>query len=112
MEKLRDPSSKLAKKILTEVGFEDRFNGFILRERSGPMPVTMYSFEEVVSFLNEPHPRFDFNELEGWIRGTMSDEELAARIAETIKSGQSDQERFLRIKKVMKERLSQCKRFV
>jgi hypothetical protein len=112
MGKLREPSSQLANKILTEVGFEDRLNGFILRERSGPMPITLYSFMEVVSFLNEPHPRIDFIELEGWVRKTMSDEELADRIAKTIKSRQSDQERSLRIKKVMQERLCQCKTFI
>lgn len=112
MGKLKGPSSQLANTILTEVGFEDRLNGFVLRERSGPMPVTMYSFIEVVSFLNEPHPRLDFNELEAWVRGAMNDDELADRIAKTIRSGKSDQERSLRIKKAMQERLCQCKKFI
>jgi len=48
MKKLKNPSRELAMKILSEVGFEDRLIGFSLRERTGPMPVVMYKFEEVV----------------------------------------------------------------
>ena len=110
MRKLKDPSRELVKRIFTEVDFEDRLNGFSLRERSGLMPVTMYSFKEVVSLLNDPHPRLDFNELEGWVRETMNDKELADQIAEAVRSGRSDQDRSLRIKKLMEERLRQCKK--
>jgi hypothetical protein len=39
----------------------------------------------------------------------MGDQELADQIAEVIRIGRSDQGRSLRIKKVMEERLSQCK---
>ena len=109
MDKLKNPSNELAKRILTEVGFEDRLNGFILRERAGAVPVTMYRFEEVVSLLNDRHPRLDFNELEGWIREAIGDAELAEQIAEAIRKGDSDQDRSLRVKKLMEERLSQCK---
>jgi hypothetical protein len=110
MGKLKDPSKDLATRILTEVDFEGRLNGFRLRERAGPVPVTLYSFEEVVSLLNDPHPRLDFNELEGWVRRTMGDTELADRIAETIRIGRSDQERALHIRKLMEERLNQCRK--
>jgi hypothetical protein len=110
MGKIQDPSPELTKRILTEVGFKDRLNGFSLRERSGPMPVTMYSFEEVVSFLNDPHPRLDFSELEIWVRKTMDDQELADQIAEAIGKGKSDQNRSGRIRRLMEERLSQCKK--
>jgi hypothetical protein len=109
MGKLRFPSNDLSKRILTEVDFEDRLVGFSLRERSRPEPVIMYRFEEVVTLLNDPHPRLDFNEFETWIRKTMGDQELADQIAEVIRIGRSDQDRSLRIKKVMEERLSQCK---
>ncbi len=109
MAKLQDPSRELAKKVLTEVDFEHRFNGFSLRERMGAMPVDLYSFEEVVSLLNEPHPRLDFNELEQWVRTTMDDKELAGQIADRIRKGNSDQDRSDRIKKLMEERLAQCK---
>ncbi|MGA2467314.1 MAG: hypothetical protein ABSH06_23570 [Thermodesulfobacteriota bacterium] len=110
MGKLQEPSKNLTKRILTEVDFEDRLSGFNLRERAGADPVTMYSFEEVVSLLNDPHPRLDFNELEGWVRKTIKDGELADQIADAVSSGRSDQDRSLRIKKLMEERLSQCKR--
>ena len=109
MAKLGDPSRELAMKVLTEVDFEHRLNGFILRERAGAVPITMYRFEEVVSLLNDRHPRLDFNELEGWIRETIGDADLAEQIAEAIRKGDSDQDRSLRIKKLLEERLSQCK---
>ena len=112
MEKLRDPSRELAKRILTEVDFEDRLVGFSLHERTGPNPVTMYSFEEVVSLLNDPHPRLDFNELETWIRKTMRDKELADQIADAVRMESSDQNRSLHIKELMEERLDQCKRLI
>jgi hypothetical protein len=112
MGKLKGLSRELAIRILTEVDFGDRLCGFSLRERSGPMPVTMYSFKEVISLLNEPHPRLDFNELEGWVRKTMGDRELAEQIREAIRRGKSDQDRSLRIKNVMEERLNQCKKMV
>jgi len=112
MAKLGDPSRELAARVLTEVDFEHRLNGFILRERAGALPITMYSFEEVVSFLNDHHPRVDFNELKGWMRETMDDMELTERIAEAVRIGRSDQDRLQRIRKLMEERLNQCKKLV
>jgi len=110
MGKLRVPSNDLSKRILTEVGFEDRLSGFSLRERAGAIPVTMYSFEEVIFLLNDPHPRLNFDELEMWVRKTMGDQELAEQIAEAIGKDKSDQNRSDRIRKLMEERLSQCKK--
>jgi hypothetical protein len=112
MGKLQDPSQNLAKRILTEVDFEGRLSGFSLRERAGAIPVTMYSFEEVVFFLNNPHPRLDFIELETWIRKTMRDKELADQIADAVRKESSDQNRSLRIKELLEERLYQCKRLI
>ena len=112
MGKLRGPSHDLSKRILTEVGFEDRLVGFSLHERTGPNPVTMYSFEEVLSLLKERHPRLDFSELEGWVRETMGDTELAGEITVVVRSERSDQDKSLRIKKLLGERLNQCKRLI
>ena len=109
MAKLGDPSRELAMRVLTEVDFERRLNGFILRERAGPVPITLYSFEEVVSLLNDRHPRLDFNELEGWVRETIRDAELAEQIAEVIEKGNNDQERTYSIRDLMEERLNQCR---
>jgi hypothetical protein len=110
--KLRFPSDDLSKNVLTEVDFEDRLEGFLLRERSGPIPVTMYSFEEVASLLNDPHPRLGFIELETWIRKTMRDKELADQVADAVRMESSDQNRSLRIKELMEERLDQCKKSI
>jgi hypothetical protein len=110
MANLGDPSHELAMRVLTEVDFECRLNGFILRERAGAVPITMYSFEEVVSLLNDRHPRLDFDKLETWIRKTMGDKELAEQIVDAVRKENSDQNRSLRIKELMEERLSQCKK--
>jgi hypothetical protein len=112
VKNLKHPSQDMAKRILTEVSFEDRLHGFSLRERSGPVSVTMYSFEDVVSLFNSPYPCLDFNELEGWVRETMGDKELSEQIAKAVRTGRSDQDRSLRIKKLMEERLGQCKKLV
>jgi hypothetical protein len=108
--KLREPSQPLAMKVLTEVDFEHRLNGFILRQRAGAVPVTMYSFEEVVSLLHDHHSRLDFKQLEEWIRSVMSDTELAKHIAQAIRKGNNDQERAASIRNLMEERLNQCRR--
>jgi len=112
MGKLQDPSQNLAKRILTEVDFEDCLSGFSLRERAGAIPVTMYSFEEVVFLLNDPHPRLDFIALETWIKKTMRDKELADQIADAVRKESSDQNRSLRIKELLEERLDQCRRLI
>ena len=111
MMKLSKPSKELAERILAEVGYDNRLIGFRLHERLGAIPLTMYSFEEVVRLLNSPNPRLDFNRLEEWVRKIMGDEELAGKIREAAEKGESDQERTRRIRYVMNERLSQCKTF-
>ncbi len=109
MGKLKAPSNGLIKRILAEVDFEDRMEGYRLRERSGPLPVLMYRFEEVVSFLNDSHPRLDFKKLEEWVRRIMDDPELAEKIDGAIKKGNSDLERTCLIRDWMEERLTQCR---
>jgi len=110
--KLRDPSRELAMRVLTEVDFEHRLNGFILRERAGAVPISMYSFKEVVSLLDDPQPRLDFKQLEEWIRSVMGDTELAIHIAQAIRKGNNDQERTYLIGDLLGERLNQCKRLI
>jgi hypothetical protein len=107
--KLRVPSGDLRKRVLTEVSFEDRLEGFNLHERTGPNPVTMYSFEEVVSLLSDRHPRLDFNALEKWVREVIDDTELAEKISGAIQKGNSDLERTRLIRDLMEERLNQCR---
>lgn len=109
MQKLQAPSKKLATKILTEVGFDDRLIGFKLHERVGPISITMYSFEEVVRLLNDLNSRLDFKRLETWIRKVMRDEELGEKIAVAVEKDSSNQDKSWRICNLMNERLSQCK---
>jgi len=112
MGKLLEPSKKLASTILTEVGFDDRIIGYRLRERTGPLAITLYSFEEVVGLLRDPLPRIDFNQLEGWIREVMGDRELSEKIEEIIEEDSSEQERLWRIRDLMEERILQSQKVV
>ena len=112
MEKLAEPTRDLAEKVLNEVGFEDRIIGYRLRERSGLMSITLYSFEEVVVLLYDSNPRIDFNRLEMWIRETMGDGELAGKVKQVIEKDISDQEKSFAIRDLMLERLLQCKKVV
>lgn len=106
---LKEPSKRLARQIFREVGFEDRLEGFSLRERSGPRLVTMYRFEEVVSFFNDQHPRLDFEDLEAWVRNIMNDTELADRIQSALSEAESDQSRCEVVRGLLEERLGQCR---
>jgi hypothetical protein len=105
---LTSPSKGLAERILTEVGFEDRITGYRLRERSGIMTIRLYSFEEVVGLLNDPHPRLDFAHLQGWVSKTMGDPELAEKIGNVIQEDTSEQVQTKRIRDLMAQRLYQC----
>jgi hypothetical protein len=108
MIELTSPSKGLAKRILTEVGFEDRITGYRLRERTGIMTIRLYSFEEVVGLLNDPHPRLDFAHLQRWVSETMGDPELAGKIGNVIQEDTSEQIRTIRIRDLMAQRLYQC----
>ena len=112
MKRLSKPSKGLMKRLLNEVNFEERLIGYRLRQRTGPMPVTLYSFSEVVALLNDPHPRMDFNLLERWIRETMGDIELAGRIKEEIEKDCSNQEKSFLIRDLAGERFLQCRKIL
>jgi hypothetical protein len=105
MKRLPEPSSALSGRILSEVGFNDRFIGYRLRQRTGAAPVTLYSFGEVFGLLSDPHPRIDFDRLEEWIRDVMKDTALADKIKEVVKEDFSGSEKTLRIRDLMEERL-------
>ena len=109
MEKLSKPDKKLVSRVLNEVGFNERIVGYRVRQRSGPAMTTMYSFEEIVNFLNDKFPLLKFEELKRWLKDVLKDEELAMRIAEVVEEEKNDHDRTQRIKELMVERLSQCK---
>lgn len=112
MEKLKEPDKKLAARILTEVGFDERLVGYQLRQRMGPVPITMYGFEEVAGFFLNPYPVIDMGELETWIREIMKDEELADRIKEFPRGDEHNPENIIRVAQLMEDRLVQCKKLV
>jgi len=105
---LSKPSIDLAQKIVTEVGFNDRIIGYKLRERTGSMRKSLYSFREVVALLFDHHPRIDLDVLEKWIRRVFSDVELANNLKSIISEALSDKDKTLEIRELMKERLLQC----
>ena len=105
MKRLPEPSRALCERILSEVGFNDRLIGYRLRQRTGPAPVTLYSFGEVFALLGDAHPRIDFVRLEEWVRHVMKDEALADKIQEAIKEDTSGREKTLLIRDLMEERL-------
>ena len=105
---LTPPSMGLAERVLTEVGFEERLTGYRLRERTGAMTIRLYRFHEVVGLLNDPHPRIDFYHLKQWVKETMGDPELAGKIEDVVQEDMSGQDRTIRIRDLMAQRLYQC----
>ena len=109
MGKLSTPDKTLVSLVLKHRGFDERLIGYRVRQRMGAMETPMYSFEEVVGFLDDKFPLLRFEELEKWLRTIVKDEELSAKIAEAVTEENNDYDRTQRVKKLMKERLSQCK---
>lgn len=112
MQTLSMPDGDLAARVLREVGFDERLEGYRLRERTGPMPETLYSFEEVVHLLGDQSPFVRPKRLEEWVRNVSGDAELAAALAEAISEETNDRDRLSRMGILMAERLCQCKRAV
>jgi hypothetical protein len=110
MHMLKTPSGKLAERILTDVAYEHRIEGFRLRERAGILPATLYSFGEIVGFLSDSFPRIDFQELTIWIRDIIEDPELADEIERLVAANGSDLEKTKQIRDLMGLRIIQCKK--
>lgn len=108
MGTLKQPSQGLVQQLLREVSYEERFEGYGIRERSGPKLAIMYRFEELVSFLNDQHPRLDFDDLEVWLRDIMQDMELAAHVNAALSKAMSNQARCEAVRELLQERLAQC----
>lgn len=107
---LLKPNKKLAQRILKEVGFDDRIEGYRLRKRTGALPTTMYSFQELAGFLSDTCPRIDFTRLMNWIDNVMEDRELADKIDAVIRTDHSDREKMSKIGELVVFRLVQCKK--
>ncbi len=110
MKPFQPPTKELARKILGEVEFQDRLIGHKMRRRMGPVPVSLYSFEEVVRFLAEDIPQIDLEDLHTWVGEKIGDRDLARAIEEISRNEMDDPEKFLHIKGLMAARLGQSRR--
>ena len=109
---LSNPTKKLASRILSEVNFDQRIEGFRLRERAGILAVQLYSFSEVVGFLSDPFPRIDFTALADWVLRVMEDPELSEKINDVTALSASDLEKTRQIRDLMGIRLIQSKKII
>lgn len=110
MKPFEPPSKELAGKILGEVDFQDRLIGQKMRVRMGPVPVSLYSLEEVVRFLSEDIPQMDLEELQAWVGEKIGDRDLARAIGEISRREMGDPEKLLHIRGLMMTRLGQSRR--
>ena len=110
MKPFQPPTKELATRILGEVDFPDRLIGHKMRKRMGPVPVSLYSFEEVVRFLTEDIPQIDLQDLRTWVGEKIGDKDLARAIEEISRKEMDDPEKFLHIKGLMSARLGQSRR--
>lgn len=110
MKPFSPPTEDLAARILGEVGFQDRLIGHRMRRRMGLVPVSLYSFEEVVEFLAEDLPQIDFDDLRIWVGEKIGDQDLAGAIEEIGRKEMSDPEKALHIRGLMAARLVQSRR--
>ena len=110
MKPFQPPTKELAKRILGEVDFQDRLIGHKMRMRMGPVPVSLYSFDEVVRFLNEDIPQMDLDKLQAWVGEKIGDKDLARAIEEIGRREMDDPEKLLHIRGLMMARLGQSRR--
>lgn len=106
---MKHPSKELAKRILSEVDFDNRFIGSKLRERSGPVKITCYSFKELLELMQDRLPGVNLQHLEKWVKDVMGDEELANLILSITKTDESYINKVGKVRELMEERFEQCR---
>ena len=109
MKPFQPPTRELARRILGEVDFQDRLIGHKMRMRMGPVPVSLYSFEEVVRFLTEDIPQMDLDKLQAWVGEKIGDKDLARAIREISTKELDEPEKLLHIRGLMMARLGQSR---
>ena len=110
MKPFQPPTKELAARILGEVDFQDRLIGYKMRRRMGPVPVSLYSFEQVVRFLTEDIPQIELDDLEAWVGEKIGDEDLARAIGEIGRKELDELEKLLHVRGLMTARLGQSRR--
>ena len=110
MTLLSNPSKKLALRILSEVNYDQRMEGFRLRDRAGIIKAQLYSFSEIIVFLSDSFPKIDFQALAQWVLTVMEDPELSEKIKDVVASNTAELEKTRRIRDLMGIRLVQSKK--
>jgi hypothetical protein len=116
---LSPPSEDLARRILTEVGWEERIEGFFEAPMRGKLREYIFKFRDAANLLradvSDPWSTssgffgyFEFNELQAWVRDVFGDRELADAIGNILAADASLKERIESIKSLMEHRLRQC----
>lgn len=106
---MKHPSKELAKRMLSEVDFDNRFIGSKLRERTGPVKITCYSFKELLELMQDRLPGVNLQNMEKWVKDVMGDEELASLIHSVEETEESYINKVGQVRKLMEERFEQCR---
>ena len=125
MTKLSEPSKELARRLLSEVDFEDRIVGVKIMWRAGNKVSSIYSFREAVDFLHTDSLEdllsmgtrssigfIDPDKLKRWVSDVLGDKELAEEMGKEIEKHNNYADMAKVIKQLMQQRLSQCRRMV
>lgn len=125
MAKLSEPSAELASRLRREVEYKERLIGFKMTPMSGNRETSIYGFKEAVHFLHMDSLEdlmilgsgasvgyIDLQQLSRWVREVFGDAELAAEMDRQIAKNASYMENVLVLKKLMRQRLDQCKQIV
>ena len=109
---MSEPDKAQAEKILSRVGFFDRFPAGRLRPPVGIIPGAIDGLEELHLLLTPDDrglPGLNLKALTGWVREKIGDTELATALETNIGSAGSYVDGCLRTHEIVGKRLSQAR---
>lgn len=110
------PSAQQARRLLDDVGFDDRLEG-IRMTATQHVVVPLFSLKKVAEFLSisDYAPRIgghihhiDLNRLQAWVENTLGDAALAREIARQCEAGQCYAGSLALVKPLLQARVAQC----
>lgn len=128
---LSKPSQALARRLMSDLGWEERLRGECYNQMAGNTQHFLYSLEEAANFLDGDADgladrrsgsvcTIDPGELIAWTKDTLGDEELATAIAATVAPLAACPDPILRqheevaliqpLKALLLDRVAQCRR--